>query len=82
MDDDSGGWGVTAMDALSTAIMFENEDAVRQILAFLVNLDYNRIEGGTSIQLYEVTTHHFGGMLSAFDLLNGPYAHMVPQQDL
>ncbi|KAK0266344.1 hypothetical protein LTS09_000296 [Friedmanniomyces endolithicus] len=82
MDDDSGGWGVTAIDALSTAIMFENEDAVRQILDFLVNLDYNRIEGGTSIQLYAVTTKHFAGMLSAYDLLNGPFAHMVPQQDL
>ncbi|KAK4959838.1 hypothetical protein LTR10_002726 [Elasticomyces elasticus] len=81
-DDDFGGWGATAIDALSTAIMFQNEDAVRRILEFIATVDFTKVTGGSSIQLFEVTIRHFGSILSAHDLLDGPFAHLVQEKDL
>jgi hypothetical protein len=75
-DDDFGGWGASAIDALSTAIMMERESVVLDILRFISNLDFSRVEGGTSIQVFEIVIRHFGGMISAWDLLNGPFAHV------
>ena len=81
-DDDFGGWGASAIDALSTAIMMERESVVLDILRFISNLDFSRVEGGTSIQVFEIVIRHFGGMISAWDLLNGPFAHIAVDQQL
>jgi mannosyl-oligosaccharide alpha-1,2-mannosidase len=81
-DDDFGGWGATAIDALSTAIMFENEDATLEILRFIGTVDFTKVTGGESIQLFEVTIRHFGGMISAWDLLHGPFAHVAKDEEL
>lgn len=72
-DDDFGGWGATAIDALSTAIIMRKEDVVLQILQFISTLDFTVVAGGTSVQLFEVTIRHFGGLISAWDLLTGPF---------
>lgn len=81
-DDDFGGWGATAIDALSTAIMFRKDDIVQQILRFIATLDFAVVAGGTSIQLFEVTIRHFGAMLSAHDLLNGPFSDLASDKQL
>ncbi|KAK4554534.1 hypothetical protein LTR86_008388 [Recurvomyces mirabilis] len=81
-DDDFGGWGATAIDTLSTAILFEKEDIVRQIMIFISKLDFAKVTGGSSIQLFEVTIRHFGSMLSAHDLLHGPFSHLVNDKTL
>jgi mannosyl-oligosaccharide alpha-1,2-mannosidase len=75
-DDDFGGWGASAIDALSTAIMMEKEIVVLDILYFISRLDFSHVEGGSSIQVFEIVIRHFGGMVSAYDLLNGPFAHI------
>ncbi|KAK5119655.1 hypothetical protein LTR85_007484 [Meristemomyces frigidus] len=81
-DDDFGGWGATAVDSLSSAIMFEKEDIVLQILRFVATIDFSVVAGGTSIQLFEVTIRHFGAMISAHDLLHGPFAHVAQDDGL
>lgn len=48
-DDDFGGWGATAIDALSTAIMLEKADVVDQILRFIATIDFTVVKGGTKI---------------------------------
>lgn len=81
-DDDFGGWGATAVDTLSTAIMFEQESIVLEILRFIATIDFTVVAGGTSIQLFEVTIRHFGAMLSAHDLLDGPFKHVAKDETL
>ncbi|EME38345.1 glycoside hydrolase family 47 protein [Dothistroma septosporum NZE10] len=81
-DNDFGGWGATAIDALSTAIMMEKEEVIVQILRFVATIDFAKVEGGTKIQLFEVAIRHFGGMVSAYDLLTGPYAHLATDSGL
>lgn len=75
-DDDFGGWGATAIDALSTAIMLEKADVVEQILHFIATIDFRVVKGGSSIQMFEVVIRHFGGLISAHDLLTGPFSHL------
>ncbi|KAI7484813.1 glycoside hydrolase [Hortaea werneckii] len=75
-DDDFGGLGATAIDALSSAIMFERSEVVTEILEFIAKVDFTKVTGGTSLQLFEVVIRHFGAMLSANDLLDGPFKHM------
>ncbi|THX06335.1 glycoside hydrolase [Aureobasidium pullulans] len=81
-EDDFGGYGATAIDSLSTAIIFGNEAAAFQILEFIATLDFKVVKGGTRIQVFEVTIRHFAAMVSAWDLLNGPFSHMVTNSDL
>lgn len=81
-DDDFGGWGASSIDALSTAILMEREDVVVDILRFIADLDFSQVKGGTSIQVFEIVIRHFGGMISAYDLLDGPFAHIATDKQL
>lgn len=81
-DNDFGGWGATAIDTLSTAILFRKEDVVIQILRFVATIDFTVVTGGSRVQLFEVTIRHFGGLISAWDLLNGPYSDLATDKAL
>ena len=81
-NDNLGGFGATAFDALSTAIMFRNEKVVLQILGQISEKDFTHVVGGDSIQVFEVTIRILGGMVSSFDLLNGPYSDVSEDEDL
>ncbi|KAH0343502.1 alpha-1,2-mannosidase, partial [Aureobasidium melanogenum] len=81
-EDDFGGYGATAIDSLPTAIMFENKNVTSQILDFIAALDFKSVKGGSRIQVFEVTIRHFAAMISAWDLLNGPFSHMTNDPDL
>ena len=81
-DDDFAGWSATAIDALSTAIIMGKGDTVRDILGIIDALDFTEVKAGKYIQLFELNIRHFGGMLSAWDLLNGPFKGMVKDQTL
>ena len=80
--DDFGGYGATAIDSLSTAIIFGKEDVVLQILEYIATLDWKVVKDGSRIQLFEVTIRHFAAMISAWDLLNGPFSSMAQDATL
>ncbi|KAF2772628.1 hypothetical protein EJ03DRAFT_368038 [Teratosphaeria nubilosa] len=75
--DDFGSYGETAIDALPTAIMFGQENATVQILESIVDLDFVKVKGDTRIQVFEVPIRHLAAMISAWDLLNGPFNTMA-----
>ena len=81
-ENDISGWGSTAIDSLSTAIILGKEEIVLQILRFIATLDFNAVEGGARMQVFEITIRHFGGMISAWDLLNGPFSDMAKDSNL
>ncbi|KAI4760518.1 glycoside hydrolase [Aureobasidium sp. EXF-3400] len=81
-EDDFGGYGATAIDSLPTAIIFGNRNVTVQILEFIAALDFKVVKGGSRIQVFEVTIRHCAAMISAWDLLNGPFSHMVDSPDL
>lgn len=81
-DDDFGGWGASAIDALFTAILMEEEYVFVEIMRFVSDLDFSQVEGGTSIQVFEVVIRHFGDIVSAHDLLSGPFSHIAADQHL
>lgn len=72
------GWGVTAFDALSTAIVMEQTDIVNFILDFIPTVDFTRTvtPRHSAVSLFETNIRYLGGMISAYDLLNGPFSHM------
>lgn len=80
-DDAHGGWGASAVDALSTAILMEKEDIVMDIMRFISDLDFSHVKSD-NIQVFEVVIRHFGGMISAYDLLNGPFTQLAADQHL
>lgn len=72
------GWGVTAFDALSTAIVMEQTDIVNFILDYIPTVDFTKTvtpRGGV-VSLFETNIRYFGGMLGAYDLLKGPFSHL------
>lgn len=81
-EDEFGGLGATALDALSTAIMLDKPDIVHQILSFIQDVDFTDVKQGTKLQTFEVTIRHFGGIISAWDLLHGPFEHVAGDEGL
>jgi hypothetical protein len=72
--DPRDGWGSTAVDGLSTAIIMGLADPVATILKHISTIDYSRPAPGQSISVFETNIRYLGGMISAYDLLTGPFA--------
>ncbi|MCJ1468611.1 maturation of Asn-linked oligosaccharides protein [Pseudocyphellaria aurata] len=69
------GWGATAIDALSTALVMQIDPIVNKILEFVPTIDFTKTED--SVSLFETTIRYLGGLLSAYDLLQGPLADLA-----
>lgn len=71
------GWGASAVDALSTAILMELPDVVDTILDHIPTIDFSTSKDNTVVSVFETTIRYIGGMLSGYDLLKGPYQHLA-----
>ncbi|TID23753.1 gb [Venturia nashicola] len=69
VDNSRNGWGVTAIDSLSTAIMMNLADPVNDILKHIRTVDFSKSRTKQTVSLFETTIRYLGGMLSAYDLL-------------
>lgn len=56
------GWGASAVDAFSTAIVMEIPTIVDQILEFIPTIDFDNTT--TQVSLFETTIRYIGGMLA------------------
>ena len=78
--DSRNGWGLTMVDSLDTAIMMELEDIVHIILDHIETVDFTRNNAQPPSPIYtslfETNIRYLGGLLSAYDLLKGPFAHL------
>ncbi|KAI9151930.1 putative mannosyl-oligosaccharide alpha-1,2-mannosidase 1B [Paramyrothecium foliicola] len=73
-NNDRNGWGVTPVDSLSTAIVLEDKAIVQQILEFIPTIDFTTTKvADESISVFETNIRYLGGLISAYDLLKGPY---------
>ncbi|KFY22953.1 hypothetical protein V493_06202 [Pseudogymnoascus sp. VKM F-4281 (FW-2241)] len=70
------GWGASAADALSTALVMEIPEIVNQIVDYIPTVDFSKTDD--QVSLFETTIRYLGGMISGYDLLKGPLAHLVP----
>ncbi|EWZ95905.1 hypothetical protein FOWG_03426 [Fusarium oxysporum f. sp. lycopersici MN25] len=76
-EDDRNGWGATAVDALSTAIIMEDAEIVDKILRQIMLTDFTvTVVPDQPISLFETTIRYLGGLLSAYDLLSGSYKRL------
>jgi len=77
------GWGVAAVDGLDTAIIMEQEDIVNQILDFIPTIDFTKTNTPepSVVSLFETNIRYLGGLLSAYDLLKGPFSHLSVDDD-
>ncbi|KAL4895738.1 putative mannosyl-oligosaccharide alpha-1,2-mannosidase 1B [Aspergillus ambiguus] len=73
--DSRNGWGASAVDALSTAIIMGNATIVNQILDHVTRVDYSKTND--TVSLFETTIRYLAGMLSGYDLLKGPASDLV-----
>ncbi|KAI5300378.1 maturation of Asn-linked oligosaccharides protein, partial [Ascosphaera atra] len=65
--DSRNGWGASAVDALSTAIIMDLPDVVEDIMKHIDTIDYSQTD--QQVSLFETTIRYLGGMLSGYDLL-------------
>ncbi|KAG6017485.1 hypothetical protein E4U54_007068, partial [Claviceps lovelessii] len=77
-NDDRNAWGASAVDALSTAIIMEDDKAVDQILKYVPTIDFTTTKNVSDpISLFETNIRYLGGLLSGYDLLKGPFKQLV-----
>jgi mannosyl-oligosaccharide alpha-1,2-mannosidase len=69
-------WGATAVDALGTAILMGKKDIVKIVLEQIAKTDFTHTT--TPISVFESTIRYVGGLLSAYELLSGPFQDLVP----
>ncbi|KAK8098016.1 uncharacterized protein PG998_013502 [Apiospora kogelbergensis] len=71
-ENDRNGWGASALDALSTAIVMEDAVVIGQIVDYIPTINFDKSSNsGDTISLFETTIRYLGGLLSAHDLLSG-----------
>ncbi|KAF3761310.1 family 47 glycoside hydrolase [Cryphonectria parasitica EP155] len=73
-NDSRNGWGASAIDAFSTALIMGNTEVVTQILDYVPEIDFSVSYNDTVVSLFETTIRYLGGLLAAYDLLTGPLA--------
>ncbi|KAF5025070.1 hypothetical protein F66182_2839 [Fusarium sp. NRRL 66182] len=82
-ENDRNGWGATAVDGLSTAIIMSEPEIVTKILQHIAKTDFTRtIIDDQPISVFETTIRYLGGLISAYDLLSGPFQHLVKDKHL
>ena len=82
--DSRNGWGLLMVDSLDTAIIMEQEDIVNIILDYIPTIDFTKNHADpngnppnlVSTSLFESNIRYLGGLLGAYDLLKGPFAHL------
>ncbi|KAI0434163.1 glycoside hydrolase family 47 protein [Xylaria sp. FL1042] len=80
---DRNGWGASAVDAISTALIMGNKEAVSIIVDHIKSINFNEtVQGGESVSLFETTIRYLGGMLSAYDFLTGPFEGQVDEDSV
>ena len=60
--DSRNGWGASAVDAFSTALVMQLPDIVDTILEFIPTIHFD--ETADQVSLFETTIRYLGGMLS------------------
>ncbi|KAI1319406.1 glycoside hydrolase family 47 protein [Xylariaceae sp. FL0255] len=79
---DRNGWGASAVDAISTALVMGKNDIVQIIVDHIKTVNYTETApGATDVSVFETTIRYLGGMLSAYDFLNGPFKGAVSSND-
>ncbi|RDW66400.1 alpha-1,2-mannosidase-4 [Coleophoma cylindrospora] len=73
--DSRNGWGASAVDAFSTALVMQIPTIVDQILEYIPTIDFDNTT--TQVSLFETTIRYLGGMLSGYDFLKGPLANLT-----
>ncbi|GAB7324240.1 hypothetical protein MBLNU13_g07593t1 [Cladosporium sp. NU13] len=66
------GWGASAIDALSTALVMGNAEVVKQIVDYVPDIDWSVSADDQPVSLFETTIRYVAGLLSGYDLLKGP----------
>lgn len=74
------GWGLTLVDALSTASIMGLQSIVDRSLEFIPTIDYTTDRTDSLCSLFETNIRHLAGLLSSHDLLTGPLADLVKNQ--
>ncbi|KIW02999.1 uncharacterized protein PV09_05657 [Verruconis gallopava] len=74
------GWGASAVDALSTAIIMELVNIVDEIVKYVPTINWSSTS--STVSVFETTIRYLGGLLSSYDLLNGPFSHLIENEDL
>ncbi|TQS34146.1 hypothetical protein Golomagni_05484, partial [Golovinomyces magnicellulatus] len=69
------GWGASAVDAFSTALVMEIPEVVNQILDYVPTINFDQTN--SEVSLFETTIRYLGGLLSAYDLLKGPLSNIA-----
>ncbi|KAI9876101.1 MAG: maturation of Asn-linked oligosaccharides protein [Pleopsidium flavum] len=73
--DSRNGWGASAVDAFSTALVMQIPDIVNEILHYIPTIDFSKTS--EQVSLFETTIRYVAGMLSGYDLLKGPLAKLA-----
>ena len=71
------GWGASAVDAVSTALVMEQRDIVNQIINYIPSINWSVSYQDETVSLFETTIRYLGGILSAYDFLTGPLADLA-----
>ena len=75
------GWGASAADALSTALVMEIPTIVDEIINHVPTIDWSVSADDRTVSLFETTIRYLGALLSGYDLLSGPLAHLTDSPD-
>lgn len=82
---DRGGWGVTNIDAIGTALIMNLTEVANEQINKAVNIDFSKIGSGDEnegiVSTFETTIRYIGGLLSVHDLLLNGYGVSITSSE-
>ncbi|KAI1387608.1 glycoside hydrolase family 47 protein [Hypoxylon trugodes] len=80
-ENDRNGWGASAVDAISTALVMGNQDVINQIVDHIQTINFQATAPeSTNVSVFETTIRYLAGLLSAYDFLTGPLKQYAKDQ--
>ncbi|KAI0794361.1 glycoside hydrolase family 47 protein [Fomes fomentarius] len=79
--DGRNGWGATAVDALSTLWILDEQDIFEEVVNFTSSLDFTVSHTSDTASVFESTIRYLGAMLSAYELSGKKYPALIQQSE-
>lgn len=76
---DRNGWGCTAVDAMTAAILLQVPEALDTALDHIPNINWDNVSDSDVIATFGSTIRYLGALLSAYDLLSTTHQHLLTQ---
>ncbi|KAI0716519.1 glycoside hydrolase family 47 protein [Earliella scabrosa] len=79
--DSRNGWGASIADAISTMIVMDEQELVKEAVDHMSTVDFTVSHTSDTVSIFETTIRFLGGLLSAYELTGEKFPALLEQAE-